>query len=958
MAKGVKKIKWVGKSGALKEYSEANSILCIQPDQEAPFLVGEWYNETTEEQKRSNITWLWMDQKKENIFKKTVKAAGEPFGVKLPKKLCGTYAYYLEASLYGVHDTRPTGLYVYGKCEEKIISSSWSKKENATDKSEINYGHNLSISLEAEGLNGDTLTLELYSVKTPLQLIPSITPPMPIHTVKEKCINGKLKVKMPTGPCYMAVLNGIQELENFYIKVLDLTGKYIKNSSGSDKIISFTIKNKWVIPTIETPTNSTTARVGAVEQDPVEVEKKQGFLKAYFAKEEFSLETDEAAGEHEYKFQKVNNAIKKDITASIIKKRVDAQVKADKKYAKLDDIKNVLTEGSNYGIDAVISFPLCKLGAKFIKINSAPLEEEVYVVAETFLLDGKEVSIKIKEKEALLYEPDIDVTVLEAKEGGSDITELKAVVENGIAKVKIKLRPKADEDLKTWKEKLAGIKDGTHTYTFGSDNPTGTAEEKKKIASIIANKIKAALTEQKKFAKVDVIEKALENALYKKDEQITFDVYKIVTENLWLAAECQGDDKKYEGEFLKRDGEYFVIGTGKCPRCEEDFKYEDVVKIFPAASKNKSLAENLITEINKLKVKYEINTCIRKAHLITQFGSETGFNTLVEAIDGYNVNTLKTLFGYFKRHPDEAETYKGNLYEIAVRAYGLRKVDKEEDIVACNLVPGDNCNDLGNENKEDGYKYIGRGLIQLTGKYNYSLINNAFKKAFPNKGNLITNPELLEEPEYAAMSAFSYWINNKLNSKADLGFNPNNVDELTKIINKNLDQSHYEKRRKSFLKAKDVYRLTECTYSKTSDTETENITIRLIRKWETEISTIGEFTIDNTTITGFILEEKGPDTKTSGLEQRIPIGTYNMVMHNGTKFKNVLKLYNNDVSIDRAILIHSGNSAADTEGCLVVGTTRSEDWVSSSKDKLNEIMEHVKVAGIENAKIIITEQYE
>ncbi|ELY2018821.1 hypothetical protein SL053_002760, partial [Flavobacterium psychrophilum] len=63
-----------------------------------------------------------------------------------------------------------------------------------------------------------------------------------------------------------------------------------------------------------------------------------------------------------------------------------------------------------------------------------------------------------------------------------------------------------------------------------------------------------------------------------------------------------------------------------CPNCLEDFKYDDIVKIFPAASKNKDLAEKLVKEINKLKEKYKINSCIRKAHLINQFGSETGFN--------------------------------------------------------------------------------------------------------------------------------------------------------------------------------------------------------------------------------------------------------------------------------------------------------------------------------------------
>ncbi|WP_310557108.1 glycoside hydrolase family protein, partial [Flavobacterium sp.] len=73
---------------------------------------------------------------------------------------------------------------------------------------------------------------------------------------------------------------------------------------------------------------------------------------------------------------------------------------------------------------------------------------------------------------------------------------------------------------------------------------------------------KAKLTELKKFAKVDAIEKALTKDAYNKDEEITFDVYKSVTENLWLKAECQGT-KKYSVESLKKEGQYFVIGKTK-----------------------------------------------------------------------------------------------------------------------------------------------------------------------------------------------------------------------------------------------------------------------------------------------------------------------------------------------------------------------------------------------------------
>jgi len=560
MAKGVKKIKWVGHSGALSEFSLRNKIICIKPNQEAPFAVGEWFSETTEEEKRRSITWLWMDQKKKKIFNRTIKPAGGSFGVTLPKKLCGSYAFYLEASLFGRHDTNTnTGLHVYGKCEKKITSSSWSKKENTADNSEINYGHDLFISLETEGVNGDTLTLESYSEKkteTALQ------------TVTAKCINGTVKAKFTTMPWFMAFPGLPTDLENFYIKVLDNEGRYIKSAGGNDKIVSFRIKNKREMPVFEPPTNTTPLKV---DNTPIEEEiKTEGIITAYFAKEEFTLETAEVAEQYEYKFKNKNANIDKDKIAAIIKKNVDPQVKADKKYAKLDDIKNALTK-STYETGESISFNLYKLGANFIKINSAPLEEEVYVVAKTFLLDGKEVSITIKEKESILEEADADLTVLEAKEDGAELTTLKATVEKGLAKVKIKLRPKADEDLKTWKEKLLkGKKDESYTYTFKNETVI-TDANKKQFATIILNNAKEGKQGNTKIATgktafVDDVEKALESKTYGSGTTISFDTYKTQAENLWLKAECQGDSQKHEKEFLKRDGEYFVIGK-KC-ECE------------------------------------------------------------------------------------------------------------------------------------------------------------------------------------------------------------------------------------------------------------------------------------------------------------------------------------------------------------------------------------------------------
>ena len=71
--------------------------------------------------------------------------------------------------------------------------------------------------------------------------------------------------------------------------------------------------------------------------------------------------------------------------------------------------------------------------------------------------------------------------------------------------------------------------------------------------------------------------------------------------------------------------------------------------------------------------------------------------------------------------------------------------------------------DLGNTQPGDGFRYRGRGLIQITGRANYRALGQALGADFE------AQPELLEQPDYAALSAAHYWLSRDLNELADAG---------------------------------------------------------------------------------------------------------------------------------------------------------------------------------------------
>lgn len=158
--------------------------------------------------------------------------------------------------------------------------------------------------------------------------------------------------------------------------------------------------------------------------------------------------------------------------------------------------------------------------------------------------------------------------------------------------------------------------------------------------------------------------------------------------------------------------------------------------------------------LNMTMARFNISTPMRQAMFLSQIAHESGGFRHVSENLNYSASALRRVFGKYFPTDEMAYEYARKPEKIANRVYANRMGN-------------------GNEASGDGWKYRGRGLIQLTGKDNYL----SFSLAADN--NSFIDPGLLTEPEYAAMSAGWFWQDNGLNVLADTG----DVRAVTRRIN-------------------------------------------------------------------------------------------------------------------------------------------------------------------------------
>jgi len=117
------------------------------------------------------------------------------------------------------------------------------------------------------------------------------------------------------------------------------------------------------------------------------------------------------------------------------------------------------------------------------------------------------------------------------------------------------------------------------------------------------------------------------------------------------------------------------------------------------------------------------------------------------------------------------------------------------------------------------------------------------------------------------------------------------------------------------------------------------ITVKRLHR--TENSTIGELFIDGK-FECYTLEDKEREVKIKS-ETAISKGEYKVIINQSNRFKRLLPLLLNVPNFE-GVRIHSGNSNHDTEGCILVGTTRSKDFIGSSRIAFQRLFKKMQLA--------------
>ena len=271
--------------------------------------------------------------------------------------------------------------------------------------------------------------------------------------------------------------------------------------------------------------------------------------------------------------------------------------------------------------------------------------------------------------------------------------------------------------------------------------------------------------------------------------------------------------------------------TGKCPNCEI-LTLTELDEIFTSASLQEKSA--LLNAFNLANKNFGLNSCQQKAHFFAQVLQEIGPEITIkngESLD-YAVEKLPIHFANFSitkklnGPPNELAFKYGridlkniNLLKEQYNKPHLKSQNSEPESIA--NVAYSNRKDLGNGDfySGDGWKYRGRGIIQITGKDKYVKINSRIKSDLPSF-NILIDANNINNMKEGTIASMAYWKEYGCKNKADEGIERVNLDNIVNIVNSNTPTR--DDRWENLKKTVKIFKVKECNGDEIKNTNTTN----------------------------------------------------------------------------------------------------------------------------------------
>ncbi|MFL9815076.1 hypothetical protein D7241_17675 [Stutzerimonas sp. VN223-3] len=206
---------------------------------------------------------------------------------------------------------------------------------------------------------------------------------------------------------------------------------------------------------------------------------------------------------------------------------------------------------------------------------------------------------------------------------------------------------------------------------------------------------------------------------------------------------------------------------GKFHKTETPLITMEMLQITKPSS-NKNYYEEILPYLNEYAHAYKVNTPLRIAHFLAQIGHESGFRVRSEN-GNYSATRMREIFGC----KGGKDNYVKATDECSLGRLRNRLWTHESEYAnnPRNLLSFVYASRMGNgdEASQEGYKFRGRGIIQLTGKNNYRKYTEIHNRANPSDAqNFVENPDMIATiTRYGIESGFVYWAMVKANDIAD-----------------------------------------------------------------------------------------------------------------------------------------------------------------------------------------------